>query len=162
MTSRSELQNGGFNARTAHASYGPATAGGTGDNTEVDGVYADRMDSASGLALSAKLVISYRAVLAQAATLSITANIQDNTVNSGGSPVDYGPAFAKTVVATGGTGGSTEVGTIELDFDLASAERYVRSQITPDLSAANTDTAIIWATWVFFGAGRGPMTKTRI
>jgi len=156
---RADIQNGGFNARAAHGSYGTATAGGTGDNTEVDGPYVDRFDASSGMAMSAKLVIGYRATLAAAATLSLTANIQDDAdgANAG---VDYGPAYAKTVVATGGGGGTTEVGKIELDFDLAAAERYLRTQITPDLSAANTDTCQVWATWIFFGAQKGPMSKT--
>lgn len=158
---RADIQNGGFNARAAHAAYGTATAGGGGDNTEVDGPYADRWDASSGMAKSCKLVIGYRAVLAQAATLSLTANIQEDAdgANAG---TDYGPAYAKTVVATGGTDGSTEVGKIELDFDLAGAERYLRAQITPDLSAANTDTCTWWANWIFFGAEKGPMTKSAV
>lgn len=158
---RADTFNGGFNARSAFASIQTAVAAGAGDNTEADGAYANRKDDKSGIAMSAKLVISYRATLAQAATLSITANIQDDA-DGAGAGVDYGPAYPKTVVATGGTGGTTESGTIELDFDLAAAEQYVRSQITPDLSAGATDTATVSAVWVFFGAQKGPMSKSAI
>jgi hypothetical protein len=158
---RADIHNGGFRSRSAHASYQTATAGGTGDATEADGAYADRFDSASGMAMSAKLIIGFTATLAQAATLTIAANIQDDADGSGAG-VDYGDALTATVVATGGTGGSTERGTIEIDFDLSSAERYVRSQITPNLSAANTDTCVVWAVWVFYGAGNSPITKSLI
>lgn len=158
---RADIYNGGARARSAHASYQTAVAAGTGDNTEADGAYVDRRNAVSGLAMSAKLIIGYRAVLAAAATLSLTVNIQDDA-DGDGTGTDFGPAYAKTVVATGGGGGTTEVGTIELDFDLSSAERYVRSQITPDLSAGSTDTATVWATWVFFGADKSPMSKSAI
>lgn len=158
---RADVFDGGFRARSAHASYQTLTAAGSGDNTEADGAYADRYDSASGIAKSAKLVIGYRAVLAAGETLSIAANIQDDA-DGAGAGTDYGDAYASAVVATGDSGGSTEQGVIELDFDLGSAERYVRSQITPDLSASGTDTAVVWAMWVFFGADKAPMTKTVI
>lgn len=125
------------------AASGVATAGGTGDATEVDGAYVDRQDY-----LSAKLVIVGQAVLAEAATLSIAANIQDDA-DGAGAGVDFAPAFANAVVATGGAGGSTEAFKVELDFDLSTAKRYVRAQVTPNLSAANTDTCRWAAAWVF-------------
>lgn len=118
------------------------TAGGAGDNTESNGVYVDR----SGYD-SAKLVVSFEAVLGATETLSIGANIQDDADGSG-TGVDYGSAYTSAVVATGGAGGSTERGVVELDFDLRAAKQYIRSQITPDLSAATTDTARIHAVWV--------------
>lgn len=153
---------GGKAARSEYAGYGVATAGGAGDNIEVDGPYFDRKPSTIGPYGSAKLVIAYRAVLAQAATLSFAANIQDATSSGGAGVADFGTAFTKAAVATGGTGGSTETGTIEFDFDLTTAREFIRAQVTPDLSAANTDTLTWMATWVFFGADRGPMTKSLI
>ena len=158
---RADIHNGGFNARSAHGSYQTATAGSTGDATEADGAYVDRFATASGMAMSAKLIIGFTATLAEGATLSIAANIQDDADGSG-TGTDYGTAYASTVVATGGSGGSTVRDTIELDFDLGSAERYIRSQTTPNLSAANTDTCVVWSTWVLFGAGKGPMSETVI
>lgn len=158
---RADILNGGYRCRSAFALLATAVAAGTGDNTEASGPYADRVVAGKGYAKSAKLVISYSATLAAAATLSITANIQDHSANTGAGE-DFGAVLAKTVVATGGSGGTTETGTIELDFDISSAERYVRAQITPDLSAASTDTATVSAAWVFFGAENGPISKSLV
>lgn len=131
-----------------------ATAAGSGDNTEVNGAGVDRSDY-----LSAKLVIQWEATLAEGETLSLTANAQDDTVAAfSGTPADFGDALAKTVVATGGTGGSTEKGTTELDFDLAGARQFIRSQVTPDLSASATDTAKVSAVWVFGGKNELPIS----
>jgi hypothetical protein len=153
---------GGKFCRTEYCAYGTATAGGSGDNTEVDGPWLDRKPAARGPYHSAKLVIAFRSPLAAAATLSFAVNIQDATDGSGTGAADFGPAYAKTVVATGGSGGTTETGTIEFDFDLSDAREFIRAQVTPDLSAANTDTVTWMASWVLFGSDRGPMTKSLI
>lgn len=134
------LRDIGSYIKSAFCGAASATAAGTGDATEVDGAYIDRQDH-----LSAKLVISYTATLQQDETLTIAANMQDASDSSGTGVADYGTAYAATVVATGGTGGSTETGTVELDVDLAAAKQYVRAQFTPDLSASGTDTAIVSA-----------------
>lgn len=126
-----------------------ATAAGAGDNTEVDGPYVDRQNH-----LSAKLIIHYKAVLQQGETLSIAANIQDDA-DGAGAGADFGDALANAVVATGGAGGSVEEGTVELDVDLSGAKQYIRAQVTPDLSASGTDTAIVTATFVL-----GPKDET--
>lgn len=49
---------------------------------------------------------------------------------------------------TGGAGGSTETGAAVLGCNLAEAERHVRFKPTPNLSAANTDTAEIGVAYV--------------
>jgi hypothetical protein len=127
-----------------------ATAGGAGDATELDGRYIDR----SGY-LSAKLTVAFKAVLGDGETLSIAANLQDDA-DGAGVGTDFGGAFASAVVATGPGGGGTVEGQVELDFDLSGARQYVRAQFTPDLSAANTDTAIIAAVLVLGGADEIP------
>lgn len=125
-----------------------ATAGGAGDNTEKSGVWIDRQGF-----LSAKLIIVYEATLSEGKTLSITANLQDASTAAGTDAADYGEKFPTTVVATGGEdGGSTEVGVVELDFNLVEARRFVRAQFTPDLSATDTDVAIVAATLVLGGS----------
>ncbi len=134
-----------------------ATAGGAGDATEVDGAWIDRRGFSS-----LKVVIAFTATLAQAATLSIAANLQDASDSSGTGAADHGTALASAVRATGGTGGSTETGVIELDFDLSAADRYVRIQFTPDLSAANTDVAELAAIYVLAGATDNPVSATAI
>ncbi len=135
------------------AAISTATAGGTGDATEVDGAYIDRQGFSS-----LKVVIAYKAVLAQAKTLSIAANLQDATSSAGAGVADYGEAMASAVVATGDTGGSTETGVVELDFDISGADRYVRVQYTPDLNASGTDTASLSAVYVLGGAQVQPVT----
>lgn len=128
------------------------TAGGGGDGLEQDGYYNDRSRKLSGV-----LVVSYAATLAQDETLSLAANLQDASDAAGTGVADYGDAFADAVVATGGTGGSTEVGTIEIDVDLSSADAFVRGQVTPTLSAVATDTVAMSAVLVLSGADEYPI-----
>ncbi|MCW5697365.1 MAG: hypothetical protein KIS96_11625 [Bauldia sp.] len=152
-----KTHDGGRDIKSAFAGYSSATAGSTGDATEVDGPYIDRKDADGGMAMWAKLVITYRTVLAATKTLSVAANLQDDADGQGAGN-DYGDALAATVQATGESGGSTETGTVELDFDLAGAERYIRAQFTPDLNAANTDTAILTATLILGGFQYNPVS----
>jgi hypothetical protein len=127
---------------------GRALAAGAGDNTEVDGGWVDRTGK-----FSAKVVISYTTTLAQDETLSFTANLQDASDSGGTGAADFGTAYAKTVVATGGTGGSTETGVVEIgDFNLMTADNFIQAQITPDLSASGTDVATWGAVIVLGGA----------
>lgn len=128
------------------------TAGAGGDGAEQSGYWNDRRRKNSAV-----LVISFTAVLAQGATLSLAANMQDATDGSGTGAADFGDAVANAVVATGGTGGTTEVGTLEIDIDLSSADGWLRGQVTPTLSAANTDTVAIAAVLVLGGADKYPV-----
>lgn len=123
-----------------------ATAGGSGDATEVDGITIDLDAGTRGRRFNALVfVLLGQATLAEGETLTLTANLQDAEDDGAGSPTDWAdittPAVALTL--TGGTGGSTERGAAKIGFDLRNARRYVRVQVTPDLSAANTDTAAI-------------------
>lgn len=129
-----------------------ATAGGTGDNTEVDGAYIDRTGFQS-----VKLVIGYKAVLGSNATLSLSAKIQDAT-SSGGAVADFGSEMAKAIVASGGVSGATVTGVVELDFDISGADDFIRAVYTPDLSAANTDTVTMYCAVVLAGATEQPVT----
>ena len=138
--------------KTVFAGFATATAGGAGDATEVDGGWIDRLGYDSLVAS-----MGFRAVLAQTQTLTLAANLQDADDDQGTGAADFGDALAATVVATGETGGSTEVGTKEVDFNLRGARRYVRLQFTPNLSAANTDTATVMAQAVLAGAVRSPV-----
>lgn len=134
------------------------TAGAGNDNVEINGNYIDRIGSNQGLPLSGVLLISFKAVLAEDKTLSIAANLQD-AVDVGGTGVaDFGNAIANAVVATGGSGGTTERGVVELDVDLSAARGFIRDQITADLSAANTDTVAISAVLVLGGDNKAPNT----
>lgn len=130
-----------------------ATAGGSGDNTEVVGVILDR--AAMGYPQSCVVAVPFTATLAAAATLSIAWDIDSgNASNLSGSEVL--DSAATQVVATGPSGGGTVTGTFEANVSLAGAGRYVRLNFTPNLSAANTDTAALSAVMVFGGADRLP------
>lgn len=130
-----------------------ATAGGSGDNTEVTGVILDR--AAHGFPQSCVLAIPYSATLAAGATLSISYTLQEGDADDL-ADAETLAAAASAVVATGPVGGGTVTGTFEVDLSLAGAGRYVRAKFTPDLSAANTDTAALSAVIVFGGSDRLP------
>lgn len=124
-----------------------ATAGGAGDNTEVDGATLDTM-ALPCHAQSVSFVIGARATLAQTKTLTVTANLQDSADGSQWADITDPAAI---LVLTGATGGSTETGTAKIGYDLTKARRYVRIQATPDLNATGTDTATIFGTAIFGG-----------
>lgn len=130
-----------------------ATAGGSGDNTEVAGVILDR--AALGFPQSAVVAIPFAATLAAGATLAIAWDIDEGN-NSGLSDAEVLTSATAAVVATGPAGGGTVTGTFEANVSLAGAGRYVRLNFTPNLSAANTDTAALSAVIVFGGADRLP------
>lgn len=155
---RSELLNGGAYCRSAFGAINKTlTAGGAGDNAEVNGELVDRKHpTEGGLAMSAKLLIPFTAALAGAATLKFAVQMQSGDESDGSDLADYGDAVTATVVATGESGGSTEVGVAEVDVDLSGAKRHFRAQVTPDLSAANTDTAEWGAAVILFGDSRQP------
>lgn len=130
-----------------------ATAGGTGDNTAVTGVIIDR--AAIGWPESAVLAIPFTATLAAAATLSIGYTVEEGNASNLSDAATL-QTEAAAVVATGPGGGGTVTGTFEVSVPLRGAGRYVRANFTPNLSAANTDTAALSAVLVTGGANRVP------
>ena len=129
------------------------TAGGSGDNTLVTGVIIDR--AALGWPQSAVFAVPFTATLAAAATLGISYAVQEGD-DSGLSDAATLKSAALATVATGPGGGGTVTGILEINVSLAGAGRYIRGNFTPDLSAANTDTAALSAVWVLGGAERLP------
>jgi hypothetical protein len=126
------------------------TAGAT---AEIDGLEFDRLGKHS-----MKVCIEWSATLAEGKTLSLAGTVQD-TATSGSGHADFiATALATTVVATGGTGGTTETGctSFDVDFDAGDSDdtckRYVRVQITPTCSATQTDTLMIGCVCVLGGA----------
>ncbi len=119
------------------AGAGTATAGGTGDNTKVTGQAIDRLGFESGV-----LAIAYKAALAEGKTLSFAVEYEES---ADGSNWDTAVSLqSATVCSTGGTGGSTNHGVVEIDLNLRPRKRYVRYNVTPDLNATGTDT-VTWA-----------------
>ncbi len=133
------------------------TAGGSGDATEVDGAYIDATDFES-----CKVIIAYTATLAENDTISIAANLQDATDIAGTGVADFGTALASTIQATGGSGGSTETGVVELDLDLSASRGFIRLQFTPDMSAASIDVAELASVIVLGGHDTYPQTASAI
>jgi hypothetical protein len=123
---------------------GRALAAGAGDATEVSGGFGDRTGSQS-----CYVSIAFTATLAEGATLSFSGNLQDATSSGGTGAADFGTALSATVVATGGSGGSTVTGVYRcLETDLAGARAYIQAQLTPNLSAGATDVCTWGATIV--------------
>ena len=129
------------------------TAGGGGDNSAVTGVIIDR--AVIGWPQSAVVALPFTATLAATATLSLTPTVQSGNASNLSDAASLAAPGA-TVVATGPAGGGTVTGCHEINVSLAGAGRYVRVNVTPDLSAANTDTAAISGVVVFGGANRLP------
>jgi hypothetical protein len=149
-----EINNIGSLIEVARAAANTAvTAGGSGDATAVTGVIIDR--AALNWPQSAVFAVPFTTTLAAAATLSLVMTVQSGE-NSGLSDAATLATRANAVIATGPGGGGTVTGCINLDVNLAGAGRYVRVNFTPDLSAANTDTAALSAVAVFGGARRLP------
>lgn len=123
------------------------TAGGAGDNTEVDGAWIDRQGFESVVAY---VVIT--ATLGAGETCTVIGNLQASATAAGASPVDIGTAPAALVLTS--VGGGTEVGVLEIPGNLVQSDvaRYIRAQFTPDLSAANTDTFEASMVYVLGGA----------
>lgn len=152
------MQNMGALIGARHAAVNiTATAGGSGDATETNGAWIDRQGFQS-----VKVVVVWSTTLAAAATLSIAANLQDASAINGTGAADFGDALAATVVATGPGGGGTVTGVTELDFDVSGADRYIRIQFTPDLSASGTDTARLAAVYIVGGSADQPVTATAV
>ncbi len=135
------------------AANAAATAGGTGDATAVTGVIIDR--AALRWPQSAVFAIPFTTTLAAAATLSLVATIQDGDASNLSDAATFA-SFASAVVATGPAGGGTVTGVVEINVNLRGAKRYLRLNFTPDLSAANTDTAALSGVAVFGGFDRLP------
>lgn len=153
---RADLLNMGADLRVVFGGYVAITAGGGGDNTEYNGAWVSRKDTAGGQARSAKAIVLIDATITAAQTLKLLGNMQYATDSGGTGATDFGAALSQITVlsATGTT-------VVELDFNLIGVlGDFVRLQITPDLSNANTDTARIMIGWVFGGYQKNPVTKS--
>lgn len=120
------------------------TAGATEDGVEVTGETIDRQGFDS-----MKLVISYLATLADTKSLSFGIKEQES---ADGSTWDTATVVQASTAAVTSDGGTNEAGTVEANINLRSKKRYVRYNITPDLSATGTDTAVWTAAAILGGA----------
>jgi len=123
------------------------TAGGSGDNTEVDGASLNKA-TIGFKAESVVFEVRVRAPLGAPETCIVTANLQDSANGSSWADITT-PAVVLTL--TGPGGGGTVTGVARLGYDLNKARQYIRIQATPDCSRANTDTAVMGAGVAIFG-----------
>lgn len=140
------------------ALYGAAntavTAGGAGDATEVTGVTIDQDTAQATPALKAKdfnaltFVVGFTTTLANTQSLTVTAKIEDSA--DGSTWATY--VDSKTIASVTATANATYTGTGKINADLTGARRYVRVKFTPNLSAANTDTAALSCVALLGGA----------
>lgn len=148
---RDFMHNGGAFCRTERV------VGNTTAETETDGNWVDRQDpNNKGIALSAKLIVNYSAVLVDGGTLDLAVTIRDATSSAGAGAADV-YTMASETVDTANSAGETVEGTVEVDMDLAEAERYIQAQIT--LVASGGGTVAYSACFVLFGDHRLPSTK---
>lgn len=154
--------NGSFAARnlgavvkTVNGGGSRFVAAGTGDNTKVTGATIDRAIAGGSMFLSAVVAVLGRAVLTEAKVLTVALEYQES---ADGSNWDTAVAlYSATTIATGGTGGSTELGVKETDLDLSSRKRYVRFNATPNLDASGTDTGEMLVAVTLGGADVAPV-----
>lgn len=134
-----------------------STVAGSGDDaTEQDGETIQRTAQTQGPFNSLKVVFPYSTTLADTKTLTLVANLQDSPDGSVWTDIT-GATLASAVVETA-SGAQTLHGEVEINLDLTEVKDYVRAQITPTLSAASLDTAIVGAVFVFGGATILPTT----
>lgn len=135
-----------------------AVAGAASNNASAVGVTLDRYQF--GMPLTAVFGLASQATLGANNTLSVNTVVMQHsadgatwtTYQPGATPVVTAPG----VVSTGPTGGGTVLALNRFGVDLRMAQRYVRLNFTPTLSAANTDTANLVALATFGGFDRLP------
>jgi hypothetical protein len=119
------------------------TAGGTGDDTALTGASIDRLGYGS-----TSFVIAYKTTLAASETLSFAAEYQVSSDNS-----NWDTAVTLQAATVARTGAVTNgQGVVKFDVNLEGLKRYIRFNFTPNLSRANTDTAVVYGTAILGGA----------
>jgi hypothetical protein len=130
------------------------TAESGGDGVAINGVEIDT-DAFPTRFNNVTALVPIEAVLGDAETATVVAKIQTRE-ESDGDWTDIAGAEAQ-VVLTGGDGGTTERSVLKVGADMAFAERRLRIEVTPTLSASATDTTAVSAIAVFAGAEALPI-----
>ncbi len=147
----------GFLSVSAGITPAAALAGGTGDNTAVYSPTFDKTAQPQNFE-SALLSVQARAVIgAEGATLAVTTVLEETDAADFSDPADITSTALGTLTLTGGVGGSTETGIATYAVDEQARKTRWRYKITPNLSAANTDTAQVMATLIRNGARQLPV-----
>jgi hypothetical protein len=122
------------------------TAGGAGDATVATSTVIDLTALPDRFEAIAFPIVA-TTTLAATRSLAVVAKIETSADNATWTDLTA-PATALTLAST--AGGTVNGGAV-VDASLEYALRYVRLSITPDLSAANTDTASILRTAILSG-----------
>ena len=125
------------------------TAAGTNDNTLITCAYVDL--GVGARPLSCSVVFNFKSTLINTQTVSLAAYMQSTDNTSNASSWANVAAQASTLAATGTTGNIAQYGTLDVDFDLSSAKRYVRLLFTPLCSGTGTDTVNIYPPVMILG-----------
>jgi hypothetical protein len=128
------------------------TAAAGQDGQAQTGVIIDRGDSDVKYSQFVTIAVPYSAVLAQGKKLFIKSAVLEHSAASdmsGAADLVVFEDSTGTAIATGATGGSTEVGVKKYSAHLGAGLRYIRFKYTPDLDATATDTASVGAIAVF-------------
>lgn len=131
------------------------TAGAGNDGVAVNGNIIDLFNFNKQKFDSCKLIVLYKATVANAQTLKISAKLQHGAQSNLSDAADYGAQLALTTFETGVVTG--KYGTAEVSIDLSGALEYIRATVLADLSAGGTDTVVIAAVIVFGGANKAPV-----
>lgn len=124
--------------QVAGLGYFSATAGGTGDATEVNGASVNR--DTYGMPQSAVLKVQWITNLTADKTLAFTITLQDSANGSSWTDVTVTDFASAITVKTGAATNSEDFHLSRLK--LSGLRQYVRAQVKPDLSHTSTDTAI--------------------
>lgn len=128
-----------FDACSAEGAAGIAslvTAGGTGDATKRTGQSINRI-SGEGMAHSAVLTTHYVATQADAETLTLAHELQES---ADGSTWDTAEVIEAATTYVTQSGAGTSRGVAQFSVSLKNRKQYIRFNVTPNLSKANTDT----------------------
>lgn len=142
---------------TKAAAVGRLLAGGTGDATKITGASIDRAGAGNAqMYQSAVVTLAAHAVLGASANLQCALEYQTSADASSWDTAVV--MYAATAILTDGGSGGAQTGQKQVGLDLSGLKRYVRFNPTPDLSAANTDTAEVAVVAVLGGGNALPAT----
>jgi len=138
----------------------PQVVNSSTDGVETNGFAIDRNSLNRTVYRSAKVSIPHNFTFnATDATVTVTANVQDSPTSTAWTdyPDKDGSTAASVITVTGTTVSTGSVqNELEFDVDLGAADRYVRVQVTVDMSQTTSstttnDTTDVAGVWVFGG-----------
>lgn len=143
-------QNAGQNQKVLYCASGNATAAGAGDNAAVTGESIDHVPNTlegGGRFDGAELVIVFETALTAAEDLTFTLDLEeadDNGSDAPGAFANVDADYALDPVVIEGNAGGTLKSQVRVPIDVQALKRWIRCNITPNLSAGAADT-VRWA-----------------